>query len=143
MSNPHRWSTSRLRPPVQFTGRTPSTSTQVAADARPRTNPRFRPSVNQGSHHRRTVRRKLDNLNNQYGFIPRDELDATLTTETIERVIKEMVNENQTKLNLNDIDYTKIHKDYILILAILVQISYEDSFEYFYGHPDRVDTKLP
>jgi len=96
------------------------------------------------------VRQKLNNLRDKYGFIPKDKLDELLTRETVKEITMQITNlrlGNQTRhlsadALVHEEEYTRIHKNYRVILAILVELSWEEHFFKFHNY-DNDDTRLP
>jgi len=96
------------------------------------------------------VRQALNGLRDQYGYIPRDKLDELLTRQTVKHITMQITNpgsgDQPRHLPANSFlfedDYTRIHERFRVILAVLIELSWEEHFFKFLNY-DNDDSKLP
>jgi hypothetical protein len=93
------------------------------------------------------VRQALNGLRDKFGFIPRDMLDDIMNREVVKEITMNLgLNDPSRSLHANVLlyeeDYTRVHEKYRVILAILVELSWEEHFVKFHNY-DNDDSKLP
>ncbi|KAF8250382.1 kinase-like protein, partial [Wilcoxina mikolae CBS 423.85] len=96
------------------------------------------------------VRQGLNKIRDEYNFIPKDKLDELLTRQTVKEITKQISNQVSgdqprhlpANAFLYEDDYTRIHEKYRVILAILIELSWEELF-FKFQYYDYDDLRLP
>lgn len=89
----------------------------------------------------------MNGLRDKFGFIPRDKLDDLMNREVVKEITMNLgLNDPSRPLHANALlyeeDYAQVHEKYRVILAILVELSWEEHFVKFHNYGND-DSKLP
>jgi hypothetical protein len=100
---------------------------------------------------KKTVQQIYGKLRKEYGFIPRDKLDQLLDEEMVKKILCEIAKSNYGEgsgpLQIDHFEpeklYQLIHQEYKVILAILIDLSWEEMVVEFSRFANLNDSKLP
>lgn len=98
---------------------------------------------------KKIVQQTYGKLRKKYKFIPRDLLDKLLDEETVRKILHEIAKSKYQEgpLQIDHFEpetvFRRIHRDYRIILAILIDLSWEETIVEFSRFDNLNDSKLP
>lgn len=97
----------------------------------------------------KAVQQKFGMLRKEFGFIPCDKLDELLGEEMVKKILYEIAQtkHKEGQLQIDHFEpeqvYQRIYKEYKIILAILIDLSWEEMVVGFSRFANLNDSKLP